>query len=861
MRVFLISVLLIGSLCFRSNAAPAALIDSDFGAAAQPVAIATLTPTQSIQGVVPDGWYDNSSWNPTINVRYQVLSEAGVRFWRVENGPIARAQLAHSLPDVTARCTFDLTVTARGDAQHTVECGVRLVGSPYDNVGPFHLDLSTQWQTFHYRVSINPQSQSVGFWFNFDPGLRMDIRTFTLKRLDRADLIDEIKARYPNGGQGNLARSTRFPLGLPVGWAVPSDEALGRAVTVSTDPTAIGPSGTPALRIESADGAAVTAAPFHVPWSFAPHVLSLAVKGQGSIQIQVRGDNHVVSSKDFTLTNDWQRVVAPFTPLFDAKSNDFQVRVKGTAWLDALQVEQGDTATSYAAPMPAEVALACPQSDASVARIQFTDEPDRITFAVAGSAAGDLVHAVVTDIYGDTRTLPTAAADATGQGVIRYSVFPDRPLGPFRITAWVTDSQGHRRSDDGEIVVSRLHRPRYWNQDALSSPFGVHIDPTPHQALMAKSIGANWVRTHDCGLQITGWSFLEPTKGDWHFDDSEAAVYRNEHLEILGMLSTAPGWATSLGRPATGYFDRYVEPNSMDDWANYVQRTTAHYKGVISYYEVWNEPAGDYWGVWDNQSGRSVKAPTSAEHFALLLKTAYQSAKIGDPDVSILGFSDAFTQPMLAQSIVPSCDIVSYHHYTDQVNGAKNDDVDVVHETAVKPMGQGVSKPVWLSEGNAVDGLLDVGMYKVTAPGAAPDDNWDAVNRLTRFVVSLLAHGDQKLFLYTMHEDSALGMGGGDWRTLLTADGYLHPCGAAYAAMTWRLEGLHASGIATPAPGVTSFTFVGQKRTVVVYAGAVDHAPFTIPTAKGDVIEDVFGNPLSQGSKLGATLVYVSNGH
>jgi hypothetical protein len=79
--------------------------------------------------------------------------------------------------------------------------------------------------------------------------------------------------------------------------------------------------------------------------------------------------------------------------------------------------------------------------------------------------------------------------------------------------------------------------------------------------------------------------------------------------------------------------------------------------------------------------------------------------------------------------------------------------------------------------------------------------------------------------------------------------------------MTWRLEGLHASGIATPAPGVTSFTFVGQKRTVVVYAGAVDHAPFTIPTAKGDVIEDVFGNPLSQGSKLGATLVYVSNGH
>ena len=849
------------------------LIETDFGSATQPVTAAVPATGKQITGVLPDGWHDDSAWNPTVRVRYRVVTEQGRRFWHMENGPVGRAQIAHPLPDITERGFYDLTVTARGQASGPVECGVRFVGSPYTDVGPSHLDLTPRWQTYHFRVPIDPQNQSVGFWFDFDPGVRMDIGQFRLRRLDRSDLTAEIKERYPNGGRGNLARVTRFPLGLPVGWAVPSGEALGQAVTVATDPAAVGPSGTASLRIASAQGATLTGAPFFIPWTFAPHVLSLSLRGHGSGRIVVRGNNQYLATHDFTLSSAWQRVVVPFTPLFEGKAHDFQVSVTGVAWLDALQVEQGTAPTPYAPPMPAEVALTCPPSDAGLVRVQFTDEPDRMSYAVAGIARGDILHAQVTDIYGDTRTLRPVFVAPSGRGTLHYAVFPSRPCGPFRIDAWVTDAEGRRRSGDGEIVVSRLRRPRLWGRDAPTSQFGVHINPSPQQALLAKAIGANWVRTHDCGLQITGWSFLEPVRGEWHFDDTEVAQYRKQHLEVLGMLSTAPGWATSLGRPATGYWDRYAEPNSMTDWAEYVRRTTMHYQGVIHAYEIWNEPWGDYWGVWDDKLGHSVKTPDSFAHFALLQKTAYDTAKSVDPSLTILGFNTTgsdggsaahgsdWTRGVLAAGGLTSCDVISYHHYTGAVNGAANDAVAHAGGEALGPIRdemQRIPKPVWLSEGNPVNGMLDVGMYQATVPGVAPDKNWDAANRLSRFVVSLLAHGDQKAFLYTMHADSALGMGGGDWRTLLTADGYLHPCGAAYAALTWQLEGLHPTKIGMPARGVTTFAFTGPYRSVTVYATAPDHATFALPSRPGLMAADVFGNPLSPGTRLGETLVYVT---
>lgn len=199
--------------------------------------------------------------------------------------------------------------------------------------------------------------------------------------------------------------------------------------------------------------------------------------------------------------------------------------------------------------------------------------------------------------YGQAKSLAPTPLQPSGS--LRYAVFADRPLGPFGIEAWAEDGHGKRLSTTNELVVNRRRRPRAWGRDAPDSPFGTHLNNNPHQLTMAKAIGINWVRLHDAGLDYIGWSFLEPEKGQWRYSDDALHRYRQFHMMLLGMLSTAPGWATSLQQPANGYWDRYVQPLDITgDWRRYVQNVTSRYKDLIRHYEVWNEPWGDYWSAW-----------------------------------------------------------------------------------------------------------------------------------------------------------------------------------------------------------------------------------------------------------------------
>ena len=121
------------------------------------------------------------------------------------------------------------------------------------------------------------------------------------------------------------------------------------------------------------------------------------------------------------------------------------------------------------------------------------------------------------------------------RGQVGYDAFPDRPLGQFRIEAWVEDSSGNRISSFNELLVTRIRRPRHWNEDAPDSPFGIHMGSTTRHHMLAKAIGINWTRLHDAGCAYTCWSFLEPHEGQWTFKDEDIARYRAHHISILGM--------------------------------------------------------------------------------------------------------------------------------------------------------------------------------------------------------------------------------------------------------------------------------------------------------------------------------------
>jgi hypothetical protein len=390
---------------------------------------------------------------------------------------------------------------------------------------------------------------------------------------------------------------------------------------------------------------------------------------------------------------------------------------------------------------------------------------------------------------------------------------------------------------------------------------------------MAKAVGCNWVRLHDAGTEYIGWSFLEPEPGQWQFRDRELQRYRDHHLKILGLLSTSPGWASNWGKPCTGYFDRYLEPLRMDDWANAVRTIVDHHRDLIDTYEIWNEPWGSaFWSLrFDEAHGAGwtdhfVPSDTPAADYARLQATAYAAAHEALPGVSILGFNTygadngtKWTREVLEAGGLETCDAISYHHYETALTGTPGDAVEKAYRAAMAPILEArgaVPKPVWMSEGAPLSGDPSNGFYRYTLPYENTDDNWRIADRLARYVISRRATGEKHAFLYTMHGHGTFG-GPMDWSTLITADGYLHPSAAAHSACAWYLEDTTFVRCATLADGVFAYLFTGPAGAVAAITTASAHGPYALPKSTEVRCFDLFGNPVSSGTAGDGRVHYV----
>ncbi len=875
-RTALLAACLGLTVLFRSgaNAAPVTVLETDFGDATVEVRNVDPGGQKSITGVVPPGWRDDTGWKKEVHVEYRVLTEGGRRFLRITHLKGGGAQFAHSLPGLEKEEGFyRLTLTARSPKGTGGSVGIRFIGAPYTTCWSSRPEIGPEWQEHSFEFRLGKQPQPVGFWIWIDEGT-LDLQHLRLVKLSREEILAELRERYPAPAAKNRAHATRFPLGLPAGWLIGRDYSDGDEVTVVPDRELSGPSGFPALRIAAEKGIEITTAPFLVPpWSGKEHTASLAVRGRAQGKLVALADGRTLAEAPFTATDEWQRARVSFTAALFAKAHVVRIEATGTFWVDALQVEEGRETTAYTPPAPCEVSLALPPSDASPALVQFEDEPAVVLYCVTGEAPGAVLKARVINVYGVESPLPDVRLrqGKLHQGRMRYAIFPGRSYGTHRIEAWVEDATGRRLSPETELVVHRLRRPRYWGKDAPNSPFGIHTNATTRHILMAKAVGCNWVRLHDAGTQYIGWAHLEPEKGKWQFFDEPIHRYRKHRLMILGLLSTAPGWATDWGQPTKSYFERYFQPKKMEDWANAVRVITRRYQGVIDHWEIWNEPWGTlFWiGSYDREKTdkpfreRVIRSKTAAKDYAILQKTAYETARAEAPGARILGFNTMpgqWTRELLEHGAVESCDIISYHDYSGGTLGKPQDAPAKRYEEAIGPfvekLGR-VPRPVWMSEGNVLDCPLENGFYRWTLPYDAPSRVISAADRLARYLISQRALGVEKSFLYTIHGHGAFGVRY-PWTALVSADGALHPQGAAHSTLAWLIEDMRFVKCLSPCEGVFAYLFSGRSRAVAALSPDVGHAPYTLPEAPGITCLDLFGNPLSGGTPLGTEVVYLT---
>ena len=206
--------------------------------------------------------------------------------------------------------------------------------------------------------------------------------------------------------------------------------------------------------------------------------------------------------------------------------------------------------------------------------------------------------------------------------------------------------------------------------DVKDSPLGIGFEKLdravfdPGKAYdKVAAIGVKWIR-----LQ-SGWARTESEKGVYHFGWLDEIVDNLIRRGLRPWLCLCYGNALYTPAAATVFGAVGCPPIHTDEekqaWHNYVAALTAHFHGRIQWYEVWNEPDGQWcWkhGVSGIEYGEFVKATASA-------------VKAGDPEAKVIGGSTClrdlkWLNAALATGAAEVMDALTYHAYChDEAGG------------------------------------------------------------------------------------------------------------------------------------------------------------------------------------------------
>ena len=842
------------------------LFDIDFGAAATRV---DHDGRGAFHGVLPANVHENFAGWSSGRATSEVLEEGGRRFLRIRTQPgdmggqFSIGGFKPVFPGV-----FRLKMTARTSGGRPFTSGLRLNGAPYTGFSGHSL-ATADWKEETFLFSVDRScTGSVGFYFYTGAG-DTDIARIALEPATEADLAAGIPR--PAKDVVEYVRHNRFPLGLPAGWNLGRDS--GDAVCAADD-AAPAPDGVPVLKVASDTPWELWGEAFQTAYPKEPHTLRFRYRSEVPAQVAIIDERgRWAGSRKLPASADWREERIGFRPRLLAHSFGLRFSAeKGTFRLDQVSVRPDCKAGE---PVPScSVALALAGGEiADDTRIQFTDEEPYLRLRAPGLPQGAVVRVRAADLYGCEKDLATFPAAVLAEGrTVRFAnhAFHDRPVGQFRVTAWA-EKDGAKISAEEELVVTRLPRPVAWGRDAPDSPFGCHFNPTRGVVKAMKAGGVNWARLHDAGNQVSGWYAQEPEQGKWNFHDAEVACYRDSHVKIFAQLGTAPAWAThygDLGYTHMGYFEKYLRPTNSLDWVNYVTRYVKHHQRNIDAYFVWNEP----WGRWWESAAdiRWYDPKKAGADFAELQKLAYDAVKKVDPAITVSGYNSTagdtgrkWSAAVEAGGGFASCDVVDCHYYTPNPRGLREDaDITAAPLKPIRDRHPDLDgKPFVMSEGQGTSsGSSGVssrmsGLLRASVPWPAESvENYTRVADMTcRYILSLLAEGNAKIYLYSSHAYEGLAKQP-SFLVLLGADGFPHPALVAHAQLAQAVEGRRFVRRENAGAAGVKYVFEGRGATVAAYSELTRDEVLAL--AAKTSLTDLYGNRVTAETYPAGTVVY-----
>lgn len=445
------------------------------------------------------------------------------------------------------------------------------------------------------------------------------------------------------------------------------------------------------------------------------------------------------------LTTDWQRFEVPFTTTEDLcyVQVDVDCNEAGldelTYWVDAVQLEAGESATDYEPRRPLEIGVA-PRNGTGI----FVGSETPVVELVAANYGDQPVDLQLTVAATDGFDRPVR----TEQPLLRVPPgrLPGRidgvSLGAFSrvtVTSGLTDPRVVRIARIAEI-------------DGPDSRFGInHAYEWDPILTLARGLGITWAR--DWSLK---WDHVEPEPGRFDF---AMADYQIDRPRALGMnvLCMFPfpsaSWSTTapaleeipeeLRARAANRIRTAYAPRDPAELENYVYESVMHYRDRIKVWEVFNESIFTSYSL-------PRRAGYQALDYLPLLQAAHRGCKRADPGCTVIGgYSvppqsfDELHGPFIAAGGLQYCDAYSLHIYPGGDPEFIGPQLDRI--TAAMRAAGGV-KPMWMTE-YAYYADDDPDPVTLTWPTLVESELVQA-QRNTRMCVLQLAHGVERIFYH-----------------------------------------------------------------------------------------------------------------
>jgi len=795
-------------------------------------AVSAPKPDQkgSITGALAGMWEDDSSW-ADVTVEYSSDStepHGGKASQRIAVSRIAGGAVQFAQRVTVEKGIYAFHVWLRGQPGTSVALQIRRAGHPYNTFAANSATLSAEWREFTVSGMVPERVQAFVMLIANGP------TTVWMDDARLEDLTNAASSAKPK--EGNLVPAGSFEAGMSFGWRVgyggPLPNRFKDIRPVSDTTTAT--NGKRSLRIDipAGDRAEISSPLIRFNLN-RPHTVSVDLKASARNTSVLIGLDGTENAKSVSVGTEWQRFTFTATPPYKpfaridlTCSNPAEAPLR-TLWIDGVQLEESEKASPYQSPFPHELTMIITRPGSVV----FDGEKETVHLGVGPEApAGSKLKLSAVDVLGQTREVSDVTLPAQS---FPLPDFANDPRGLFKLRGEVVDRNGKSLSAPAEMVWARLPRPREIAPE--KSFFGIHIPLTPSNIALCRATGTRWTRLHDSSM-IGKWAMAEPKKGQWEFHDEGITAAHDGGMAILGLLDGAPAWASQKPRATSGYWSVWNIPDGTANWENYVRTVAGHYKGRIDFWEIWNEPWGEWW----------TGAGGTPQGYAELMKVAYKTAREANPNVTIVGVDTyrgkPWTEDVLAAAGLDHMDAFSFHDYNEALYGGPENqahlDAKQYNDAQAK---HGTPKPLWNTEGGP--GLM--GSFYIPEAGGLPPRMQLA--QAVRFDVTSMAAGVKTFFLYAIHRDPPMGPGS---YNAIEHDRAIRPNLAARAVLASLVDGAKCLGRTEPVKGIDFFEFEQADGQKVAVAWSYTGEPIEFAPPEGSKALDVMGNPLPKSSLI-----------